>query len=56
MQDEKLDKLIKEVHRLEVIYDECEPAAIMPILYELKAAEERLNLYFEEKRTYQSAN
>lgn len=48
--DEKLDELIREVHRLEVIFDECEPAALLPTIFELRAAEERLNLYFRERR------
>lgn len=48
--DEKLDELIREVHRLEVIFDECEPAALLPTIFELRAAEERLSLYFRDMR------
>lgn len=48
--DEKLDELIREVHRLEVIFNECEPAALLPTIFELRAAEERLSLYFRDMR------
>ena len=40
------DKL--EVHRLEVIFNECDPVASYPAILELRAAEERL-IYILEK-------
>lgn len=48
MQDRKLEELVNEVNRLNTIYNECEPVASYPAFLELRAAEERLNLYFRE--------
>ncbi len=50
MFDKTTDKLIKEVARLEVIFNECDPVASYPAMLEWRAAEERLNLHFREKR------
>ncbi len=48
--DDKLDKLVKEVHRLEVIFDECDPTVSLVAILELRAAEERLDLYLREQK------
>lgn len=50
VEDRKLDELIKEVHRCETIFNECEPAASLAAILDLRAAEERLDLYFKERR------
>ena len=50
MFDETTDKLIKEVARCEMIFNECDPSTSIIAMLELSAAEERLNLHFREKK------
>lgn len=49
--DDKLDKLVKEVHRLETIFDNCDPTVSLVAILELRAAEERLDLYLREQKS-----
>ncbi|MDR7870342.1 MAG: hypothetical protein RIN55_05750 [Tissierellaceae bacterium] len=50
MQDNKLEELVNEVNRLNTIYNECEPEAAVAALLDLRAAEERLSLYLNERK------
>lgn len=50
MFDKTTDKLIKEVARCEMIFNECDPSTSIIAILELRAAEERLNLHFREKK------
>lgn len=50
MQDKKLEELVKEVNRLNTIFNESDEATIEIATHELKAAEERLVLYLKERK------
>ena len=56
MLDKTTEKLIKEVARCEMIFNECDPSASIIAILELRVAEERLNLHFREKREKPNGN
>ena len=50
MQDKTLKKLANEVNRCNTIFNESAGSAVLPAVFELRAAEERLRLYLQERR------
>ena len=50
MQDKMLEELVSEVNRLNTIYNESVGTSVVPSLFELRAAEERLRNYLNERK------
>ena len=50
MQDLKLKELVNEVNRCNTNFNQTDKSTVSIAMYELMAAEERLNLYIKERK------